>query len=47
VTELADSLQDESCPPGVNSLGRTLTRWLEEIIALVPNWDLLAAVRPR
>jgi transposase len=33
VTELGADLQDRSCPPEVNSLGRTLTRWLEEIVA--------------
>lgn len=33
VTELSTDLQDESCPQEVRSLGRTITRWLEEIVA--------------
>jgi len=33
VTELASDLQDESCPPEVHSLGRTLKRWLDHIVA--------------
>jgi transposase len=33
VTELAADLQDPTCPPEVHSLGRTLTRWLEHIVA--------------
>ena len=33
VDRLADDLQDESCPPEVHSLGRTLRRWLDHIVA--------------
>lgn len=33
VTELAADLQDESCPPEINRLGRTLHRWRHEIAA--------------
>ncbi len=34
VTELADDLQDpDVCPPEVNVLGRTLTRWHDQIVA--------------
>ena len=34
VTELADDLQDpDTCPPEVNVLGRTLTRWHSQIVA--------------
>ena len=33
VTELAADLQDRSCPIEVNSLGRTIERWLEQIVA--------------
>lgn len=33
VDELADDLQDESYPPEVRSLGRTLRRWIDHIIA--------------
>lgn len=33
VTELAQDLQDESCPPEVRSLGRTITRWKNQIVA--------------
>ena len=33
VTQLAADLQDDSCPPEVNSLGRTITRWRPEIVA--------------
>jgi len=33
VTELAADIQDESCPPEVHSLGRTLKRWLDHIVA--------------
>jgi hypothetical protein len=33
VTQLGFDLQDESCPPEVRSLGRTLRRWL-----VTPRW---------
>ncbi len=33
VAQLADDLQDDSCPPEVQSLGRTLRRWLNQIVA--------------
>ena len=33
VAQLGDDLQDDSCPPEVNSLGRTLVRWLNQIVA--------------
>jgi hypothetical protein len=33
VTELVQDLQDDSCPPEVRSLGRTITRWKSQIIA--------------
>jgi len=33
VDQLADDLQDDSCPPEVNSLGRTITRWRDQITA--------------
>ncbi|NIR38279.1 MAG: transposase, partial [Actinobacteria bacterium] len=33
VDRLADDLQDESCPVEVNTLGRTLRRWLDQITA--------------
>ena len=34
VTELADDLQDpDACPPELNVLGRTLTRWHSQIVA--------------
>jgi len=33
LSELADDLQDETFPPEVNSLGRTLTRWHDQIVA--------------
>jgi transposase len=33
VAQLAEDLQDESCPPEVNSLGRTLRRWHDQIVA--------------
>ena len=36
VTELARDLQDETCPPEVRQLGRTLKRWRVEIT----NWHL-------
>lgn len=34
VTELAADLRDESCPPEINRLGRTIHRWRHEIA----NW---------
>ena len=33
VDQLSVDLQDESCPPEVNSLGRTITRWRDQIVA--------------
>lgn len=33
VTQLSSDLQDDSCPPEVHSLGRTLRRWLDHIVA--------------
>ena len=33
VTQLGPDLQDESCPPEVRSLGRTLRRWLDQLVA--------------
>jgi transposase len=33
VEQLGADLQDESCPPEVNSLGRTIERWLGQIVA--------------
>ena len=33
VTRLAADLQDDSCPPEVNSLGRTIARWKHQIVA--------------
>jgi len=33
VSQLGDDLQDDSCPPEVHSLGRTLLRWLHQIVA--------------
>jgi transposase len=33
VGELANDLQDESCPPEVRMLGRTLKTWLAQIVA--------------
>lgn len=33
VTRLGTDLQDESCPPEVNQLGRTITRWRHQIAA--------------
>jgi transposase len=33
VEQLGHDLQDESCPPEVSSLGRTIIRWLDQIIA--------------
>ena len=35
-TRLADDLQDESCPPEVNKLGRTIARWTLQIT----NWHI-------
>jgi hypothetical protein len=32
VAQLGHDLQDRSCPPEVNSLGRTLRRWHDEIV---------------
>jgi transposase len=33
VTRLGRDLQDDSCPPEINSLGRTLLRWKDQIVA--------------
>lgn len=33
VAQLAADLQDDSCPPEVNSLGRTIARWRHQIVA--------------
>lgn len=33
VDRLGQDLQDESCPPEINQLGRTLTRWRDQIAA--------------
>ncbi|MGQ0850060.1 MAG: transposase, partial [Actinomycetota bacterium] len=33
VTRLGQDLQDESCPPETNRLGRTLLRWRDQISA--------------
>jgi transposase len=33
VDRLGRDLQDDSCPPEVNSLGRTLLRWKDQIVA--------------
>ena len=33
VDQLGIDLQDESCPPEVRSLGRTLRRWRNQIVA--------------
>jgi len=33
VAELGHDLQDESCPPEVRSLARTIPRWKEQIVA--------------
>ncbi len=33
VDHLAADLQDQSCPPEVNSLGRTIARWRDQIVA--------------
>ena len=34
--QLADDLGDESCPPEINKLGRTITRWSAQIT----NWHI-------
>jgi transposase len=41
VDRLGRDLQDESCPPEVRSLRRTLIRWRDEIAA----WQILPRVR--
>ncbi len=33
VDRLGHDLQDESCPPEINQLGRTLVRWRDQIAA--------------
>ena len=33
VAQLTVDLQDDSCPPEVNSLGRTIARWRNQIVA--------------
>ena len=33
VTQLGIDLQDDSCPPEVQRLGRTITRWSDQICA--------------
>ena len=33
VTQLGADLQDDSCPPEVHSLGRTLVRWRDQVVA--------------
>ena len=33
VDQLGDDLQDQSSPPEVNSLGRTIERWTQQIVA--------------
>jgi transposase len=33
VTQLGADLQDDDCPPEVHSLGRTLMRWRDQIVA--------------
>jgi transposase len=33
VTQLAIDLQDESCPPEIRRLGRTITKWHHQIAA--------------
>ena len=35
-TGLADNLQDQSCPPEINKLGRTIARWTPQIA----NWHI-------
>ena len=34
--QLADDLQDQSCPPEINQLGRTISRWCAQIT----NWHI-------
>ena len=34
--DLADTLQDQSCPPEINQLGRTIARWTPQIT----NWHI-------
>ena len=34
--QLADDLQDQSCPPEINQLGRTISRWTPQIT----NWHI-------
>ena len=34
--QLADDLQDDSCPPEINQLGRTISRWCAQIT----NWHI-------
>ena len=34
--QLADDLQDDSCPPEINQLGRTISRWCTQIC----NWHI-------
>jgi hypothetical protein len=34
VVRLGHDLQDESCPPEVRQLGRTIVRWADQIAAL-------------
>ena len=34
--QLADNLQDQSCPPEINKLGRTIARWTPQIA----NWHI-------
>ena len=34
--QLADDLQDQSCPPEINKLGRTISRWCPQIT----NWHI-------
>jgi hypothetical protein len=33
VAQLGHDLQDDSCPPEINQLGRTLIRWHSQIVA--------------
>ncbi len=33
VAQLAEDLRDDSCPPEVRSLGRTLRRWHDQVVA--------------
>jgi transposase len=50
VDQLAADLQDESCPPEVRSLGRTIMRWRDQIVAwhdaLVSNGPTEAVQQP-